>query len=394
VFSNRIQSSLEPNALARALSSSKSSGKSVIDLTESNPTRVGLQYPDDFLQPLADARGLTYAPHPLGLDVARAAVAADYARQRVEIPASRVVLTASTSEAYSILFKLLCNAGDEVLVPRPSYPLFEHLTRLDSVTPIAYDLEYHETWSVDIESVRRAFSPRTRAALLVSPNNPTGSFVKDTELRQIATLCAEHRAAIIADEVFSDYELERDAAANRGQVLRQHDALGFALGGLSKSIGLPQAKLAWLGVGGPGAVVDEAMARLEIICDMYLSVSTPIQLAAAGLMQRGAPVRLQIQDRVRANYRTLLERAAATRSCRVLRAEGGWYAVIQVPSLSTEEDLVLSLVTHHAVVAHPGYFFDFPRESYLIVSLLPPAAAFEDGIGRVFGHFDCTPVQS
>jgi aspartate/methionine/tyrosine aminotransferase len=393
VFSNRIQNSLEPNEFSRALRQAQSTGKPLIDLTESNPTRAGLQYPDDLLTLLGDVRGLTYAPRPLGLDVARDAVARDYARRQLAVPSNRIVLMASTSEAYSVLFKLLCNPGDEVLVPRPSYPLFEHLTRLDSVTPVAYDLEYHDRWNVDVDSMRRAFSPRTRAALLVSPNNPTGSFVKPSELSDIVRLCTQHSAAIIADEVFADYELDGETA-NRGQLFAHDDVLGFSLGGLSKSVGLPQAKLAWTALSGPDALVAESLARLEIVCDMYLSVSTPIQLAAAGLLERGDSIRRQIQTRVRTNYQTLLDRAATTRSCRVLHAEGGWYAVIQVPSLSTEEDLVVSLVTDHAVVAHPGYFFDFPRESYLIVSLLTPTAMFGDGIGRIFGHFDCSLKQS
>jgi aspartate/methionine/tyrosine aminotransferase len=386
VFSTRIAADLAPNRLAQALERARSEGRPIIDLTESNPTRAGFNYPPDLLAPLAHPRGLTYAPQPFGLLDARRAVAADYARRGVSIAPDCIVLTASTSEAYSLLFKLLCDPGDEVLVPRPSYPLFEHLTRLDAVAAKPYDLEYHGAWSIDIESVERAFTPRTRGLLVVNPNNPTGSFVKPAELDRMAQLCAAHQAAIIADEVFADYELAPGAARGSAQVLTRRDVLAFSLGGLSKSIGLPQAKLGWIGVGGSDAVVGSALDRLELACDTYLSVSTPVQAAATELLDRGAFVRRQIQPRVAANYRHLIERSAATPACRVLGAEGGWYAVVQVPSLRPEEELVLDLLTADRVLAHPGYFFDFPRESYLVVSLLVPEPLFAEGVSRVLAR--------
>jgi aspartate/methionine/tyrosine aminotransferase len=296
------------------------------------------------------------------------------------------VLTASTSEAYSVLFKLLADAGDEVLVPRPSYPLFDHLTRLDLVTASPYDLEYHGSWSIDVGSVERALTPRTRALLLVSPNNPTGSYVSARELEQLATLCASAGVAIIVDEVFADYELRAGAAAGAGRVMDCGDVLAFSLGGLSKSAALPQAKLAWIAATGPDAVVAEALERLEIICDTYLSVSTAIQLAASHLLERAPAIRAQIQTRIAANYRQLVERVAAMPACSVLRADGGWYGVLQVPSFASEEEVVVDLVTKAGVLAHPGYFFDFPRESYLVVSLLTPHAAFAEGLDRILRH--------
>jgi aspartate/methionine/tyrosine aminotransferase len=360
----------------------------LIDLTESNPTRAGFEYPPDLLAPLGEARGLRYAPSPLGAMDARRAVAADYERQGVTVLPERIVLDASTSDGYSLLFKLLANEGDEVLVPRPSYPLFDHLTRLDLVVTRYYDLDVHGSWSIDFASLERAITRRTRAVLVVSPNNPTGSFIAADELDRLAAICAPRDIAIIADEVFADYELEPGAASRAGRVATRRDVLSFALGGLSKSVGLPQVKLGWMAVGGPDRLAAEALERLELVCDTYLAVSTPVQLAAAELLHRGAAVRSQIASRIVANYRALQTAVAGAPSCRVLRSEGGWYAVLQVPSLESEEDLVLRLLAD-GVLTHPGYFFDFPRESFLIVSLLPPEASFADGVSRVLRHFDC-----
>jgi len=389
VFSSRIPTDLTPNPLTAALRAARADGRVLVDLTESNPTRAGFDYPPDLLAPLGDARGLCYAPSPLGTLDARRAIAADYARQGISVEPRRIVLTASTSDGYSLLFKLLADAGDEVLVPRPSYPLFDHLTRLDLVATREYDLDIDGSWSIDFTSIERVLTPRTRAVLVVSPNNPTGSFVTAHELERLAALCAPRGIAIIADEVFADYELEAGAAGRAARVTTRTDVLSFALGGLSKSVGLPQVKLGWMAVGGPDRLVDEALERLELICDSYLAVSTPAQNAVAGILERGAAVRAQIAARVVANYRTLQTMTAGASSCRALPAAGGWYAVLRVPSLEPEEDLVLRLLAD-GVLTHPGYFFDFPRESYLIVSLLPSEAVFADGLSRVLRHFDCT----
>ena len=394
MFSARVQADLAPNRLARAVEEACAAGRPIIDLTESNPTRAGFDYPADLLAPLGDRGGLAYSPRPLGAPGARRAVAADYARRGRAVSPDHLVLTASTSEAYSLLFKVLCDPGDEVMVPRPSYPLFEHLTRLDAVAAVPYDLEYHGAWTVDLDSVERAFSPRTRAVLIVSPNNPTGSFVKPPELDRIAALGARHDAALIVDEVFADYELVEGAARHGAQVLARGDVLVFSLGGLSKSVGLPQVKLGWIAVGGPGMRVAHALARLELACDTCLSVSTPVQMAAAALLERGAAVRRQIQSRVRTNYRHLMARAEATPSCHALRAEGGWYAVVHVPSLRSEEELVLGLLEEEGVLIHPGYFFDFPRESFLVLSLLVSEPVLRDGTSRIFRHFDLRSAGS
>jgi aspartate/methionine/tyrosine aminotransferase len=270
--------------------------------------------------------------------------------------------------------------------------LFDHLTRLDLVIPRHYDLDIHGAWSIDFASVERALTARTRAILLVSPNNPTGSFASREELDRLGEICAPRGIAIIADEVFADYELEPGAASRAGRAAARHDVLSFALGGLSKSIGLPQVKLGWIAVGGPNHLAAPALDRLELICDTYLAVSTPVQLAAPALLERGAAVRRQIAARVQANDRALRGSVAATSSCRVLPAAGGWYAVLQVPSLEPEEELVLRLLSD-GVLTHPGYFFDFPRESFLVVSLLPPETSFAGGVSRILRHFDCNAGQ-
>jgi len=402
VFSNRTPHHLAPNRLAKALAERHAEGRPLIDLTESNPTRVGLDYPHDLLAPLADPAALGYDPQPFGAKDARLAVAKEYARHGLDVAPERIVLTASTSDAYSLIFKLLADAGDEVLVPRPSYPLFEHLTRLDLIAARPYDLEYHGQWSIDFASVERALGPfdsaqgrpRVRAVLVVSPNNPTGSFIRRDELDRLAALCAPRDVAIIADEVFADYELEDDARASAGRVVEHADVLSFALGGMSKSVGLPQVKLGWIAVSGPTTMVATALERLELICDTYLAVATPVQTGAARLLKAGAAIRRQIGDRVRANYRWLQASATAAPACRVLRSDAGWYAVMQVPALESEEDLVVRLLAADGVLAHPGYFFDFPRESFVIVSLLPRASDFASGVGCLLRHFDCSPANT
>jgi aspartate/methionine/tyrosine aminotransferase len=382
-LSARIQSDLSPNRIATTLARLREEGQAILDLTESNPTRAGFSYPPDLLAPLADARGLVYAPHALGLFEARRSVANEYLRRAIHIDPSRIVLTASTSEAYSLLFKVLCDPGDEVLVPRPSYPLFEHLTRLDGLAAVPYELEYHGTWSIDFSTIERAISPGTRAILIVSPNNPTGSFIKHDELQQLSARCVDAEIAIVADEVFADYPLSDEAAAASGQPLHLERGLVFSLGGLSKSVGLPQLKLGWIALAGDQGRLEPALKRMEIACDTYLSVATPVQHAADDLLRAGGAIRRQIQSRIATNYAELGRRLKEAPACRLLSAEGGWYAVVQVPTLRSEEDLVVDLLISDRLYVHPGYFFDFPRESFLVVSLLTPESSFADGVGRM-----------
>jgi aspartate/methionine/tyrosine aminotransferase len=379
-FSGRVPHDATRNALTRALEALRVEGEPIIDLTESNPTRAGIPYPADILHALASDRSLRYDPHPLGLGSARAAVAADQLRRGARVDPDRVVLAASTSEAYSWLFKLLCNPGECVLTPRPSYPLFEHLTRLEGIRAEAYDLEYHGRWTIDFDAVARA-PDDTRVVVVVSPNNPTGSYVKEDELRQLVKICRDRRWAIVADEVFADYAL--DANAPLTDIASRGDVLAFTLAGLSKTVGLPQLKLGWIVVGGPAADRDAALAALELVADSYLSVATPVQLAVPALLRSGASIRAAIQDRIGRNLRALRATARSFPACDLLCTEGGWSAVIRVPSTRSEERLVLDLLERERVLVHPGYFFDFPREAYLVVSLLPLEGTFADAVARV-----------
>lgn len=381
MFSTRTPSDLTPNRLTLAERAIRAGGARPIDLTETNPTRVGLSYPDQLVGALAAREALGYEPQPFGLPGARELVAAEIAAGGPAVDPSRVVLTASTSEAYAYLFKLLCDPGDEVLVPVPSYPLFEHLTRLELVAVRPYPLDVHGTWSIDAHAVEAAVTPRTRAVLVVSPNNPTGSVITRGDLQALARLCASRGLALVGDEVFSDYPV--DPRPDRARVLDQDEALTFSLGGLSKSAGLPQMKLGWMAAGGPAPLVEAALARLEIICDTFLSVSTPVQRAAGALIEAGRGVRAQILERVTTNLRVLQALAAAHPACSVLRVEGGWSAVVRVPATRTEESLVLDLLERDHVLAHPGYFFDFPHEAFVVVSLLPRLADFKDGATRL-----------
>jgi aspartate/methionine/tyrosine aminotransferase len=396
MFSSRVSGAHQLNQLSIAVAAHRAQGLALLDLTMANPTTVGLRYPNDLLTPLASAAACTYRAEPFGLRTARQAVAADYARRGTSVAEDRIVLTASTSEAYSLLFKLLCApSGDDVLVPAPSYPLFDHLSQLDGVGSRPYGLEYQGRWELDTLSVDEAWTDRTRAVLAVSPNNPTGSVLSDAECAALASRCADRDAALIVDEVFADYLL--DAATPDSQVratlpltpdrtVAAPEALTFRLGGLSKSAGLPQVKLGWIAVEGPEPLVSQALERLEWICDTYLSVGTPVQVAAPALIEAGAAVRAQIQDRSRGNYAALQRAAADHPSVEVLPVDGGWSAVLRVPSNWREEDLVIALLRERGVLVHPGFFFDFSHEAFLVFSLLPEPSVFRDGVARVMEH--------
>ena len=386
MFSHRLPPYTEPNALSRAVETLRVEGVPFVDLTESNPTRVEIPYPKDLLTSLADPAALRYEPSSFGLASARRAVAEDQRRRGVTVDPAHVVLTASTSEAYSWLFKLLCNPGDGVLVPRPSYPLFDHLTALEGVRAHPYAIEYHGQWEIDVESLAAA-PLDIRALLVVSPNNPTGSFLSAEEFQRVSALCRHRKWALIVDEVFADYPLE--ASHPLTDVAVRSEVLCFTLAGLSKTIGLPQLKLGWCIAGGPAAERDAALAALEVIADSYLSVGSPVQVAAPILLGSGASIRASIQARIRRNLSTLRAIAAGFPASEVLRADGGWSAVLRVPSTRGEESLVLDLLRAERVLVHPGYFFDFPREAYLVVSLLPPEESFTDAIARLLRFAQC-----
>jgi len=381
MFSTRVPADLAPNALTAALTSHRRAGRTLFDLTATNPTTAGIPYPADVLAPLSNPEGRIYRPEPFGLRSAREAVCRDLARLGTSVAPEQVVLTASTSEAYSLLFKLLCDAGDEVLIPSPSYPLFDHLLSLDGVGASRYRLDYHGRWTVDVDSLDAAWTPAVRAVLAVNPNNPTGSVLSDAELDLLSERCAARGAALIIDEVFADYPLGPPRVATTSE--RVNSALTFRLGGLSKSAGLPQVKLGWIAVDGPRELVREALARLEIICDTYLSVSTPVQIAAGALIESGAHARAAILERIRQNHARLVVVAAAAPSIELLHADAGWAAVLRVPATRSEEDVVMDLLVHQSVLVHPGYFFDFDREAFLVVSLLPRPEVFAEGVGRL-----------
>jgi aspartate/methionine/tyrosine aminotransferase len=379
-FSQRVPSDLRPNRLAQARARL---GESGFDLTESNPTRCDLPYPDDLLQTLTDPSGLRYEPDPRGMATARQAIADWYRRAGIEVVPERIVLTASTSEAYSFLFRMLADPGDSILVPSPSYPLFDQLAGLDGVRPMHYALDPGDRWRIDPASVG-AIRDHCRVIVAVHPNNPTGSYVHPEDAGRLTGLCIDHELALIVDEVFLPYPLH--GAGRGGRSFADTTAcLTFTLSGLSKSIGLPQIKLAWIVTSGPQDEVEEALERLEYVADAYLSVNTPIAVALPELLRRCEPVRDAISTRCRENLARLHRLAAALPHVTVPPADGGWSAVLRIPNVVDEEDLVLELLEQHDVAVHPGFFFDFPADGFLVVSLLPPEPIFAEGVRRMFG---------
>ncbi len=383
MLSTRTGIRREPNALALALEARRAARAPVLDLTLSNPTRAGLPYARaEILAALADPGSLVYAPEPFGLAAARAAVSEWWTEQRIALVPERVALCASTSEAYGFLFKLLCDPGDEVLVPQPSYPLFEHLARLDAVRLVPYRLAYDGAWHIDFDSLDRARTPRTRAVLVVSPNNPTGSYVKRDELARLAAT----GLPLIADEVFAGYPLSDDAR-RATTALEATDALVFSLGGLSKLAALPQMKLAWICAGGPDALVAEAFARLELVADTYLSVATPVQLALPRLLATRHTVENAIRARSRANLQSLIG-ALAGSAASVLVPEGGWYACVRLPRVADEERWVVDLLERDGVLVQPGWFYDFEDEPFIVVSLITPEAQLASGAAVLRRHVD------
>jgi aspartate/methionine/tyrosine aminotransferase len=385
MFSRRTAWDRSSNRLAEALEKRRLAGAPILDLTETNPTDVGLSYPPEILASLAHPASSGYQPDAAGMRSAREAVTEVFARRGLAVPPEDIVLTASTSEAYAWLFKLLGDPADEVLVPRPSYPLFEFLTQMESLSPVPYDLAFDGSWVLDVESLERRVTERARAVVTVSPNNPTGSYLKQAELATLEELCARHHLALIGDEVFAEYPHGDDATRVKS-VLSAEAILTFSLGGLSKLAGLPQLKLGWIALGGPARAKAEARERLELVADTFLSVNTPVQVAAAVILREGEKVREQIRRRIAANLSLLRAGCADIASFRLLSCEGGWTAVLQVPAVMTEEEWVLSLLHEQGVLVHPGYFYDFPRPAFLVLSLLPREESFRQGVSRILAR--------
>jgi aspartate/methionine/tyrosine aminotransferase len=382
-YSSRLHWDLAPNRLTRLIEERRTAGAPILDLTESNPTAAGFAYPsDEILAALADPRALRYEPAAAGIPTAREAVSEYYAGR---VPPDRILLTASTSEAYSFVFKLLADPGDEILVPRPSYPLFDFLAALDNVRVVQYPLVYGAAWTIDFDALARAMTPRTRAVVLVNPNNPTGSFLKQDELAPLVALCRDHSLALISDEVFADYALDASPRLVRS-LTSLDEVLTFCLSGLSKVAGLPQLKLGWIAAGGPERDRKQAFERLELIADSYLSVSAPVQWAAPALLDARGKLQDQILARVRSNRSFLAEQIGPDSPWRLLATEGGWYATLEAPRIQTEEEWALSLLADDGVLVQPGFFFDFEREAFLVLSLLTAEDVFREGVRRILSR--------
>ena len=386
MFSSRFHWDFHQNRLTQLLAEKRRAGATILDLTESNPTHAGLIYPPDMMRAFDNPRALDYLPAPAGALGAREAVAAYYAERGSPVSVGSILLTSSTSEAYAYLFKLLANPGDNVLVPRPSYPLFEYLATMESIEVRQYPLTYQGAWTIDLDGLNAAIDDRTRAIVVVHPNNPTGSYVKRGELDALVRVCRERELALISDEVFSDYDFAPDPH-RAGTLATVTGCLAFAMSGLSKIAGLPQMKLGWIAVSGPAELRTEAFEKLEWIADTYLSVSTPVQCAARALLEAGEQVQMQIRERC-ATHLSLAREALAGSSGNILAVEGGWYITVQVPRVRSEEEWTLELLERENVLVQPGFFYDFDSEAYLVVSLLAAPEVFREGIARLRRQLD------
>jgi alanine-synthesizing transaminase len=383
MFSERTNWRLAQNRFTQAVEEARSSGVKVLDLTASNPTRVGLEYDSAaILGALGSQRALDYDPQAKGLRDAREAVAAYYRGEHGirDLDAERIVLTTSTSEGYSFVFRLLCNAGDELLVPKPSYPLFEFLADLQDVKLAPYPLLYDHGWQIDFPSMEKAVTERTRGVVVVHPNNPTGSYVHAEEMRDLNGFCRTRGLALIVDEVFLDYRFKEQT---RQSFAGNEEVLTFTLSGLSKISALPQMKVAWVVTSGPKSVVGEAMGRLEVIADTYLSMNAPVQWAMPALLEQRRDIQGQLLGRVQKNLAELDCQLAGQQACQRFNVEGGWYAVLRVPVTRSDEELAITLVREKSVVVHPGHFYDFPRDGYLVLSLITAESEFREGMRRV-----------
>lgn len=388
MFSHRTAWKLAPNRFTETQKEVASTGVPIVDLTVSNPTRIGIHYDaEEVLQAFANPQAMDYDPQPKGLRSARQAVAKYYREQHEEfdLDPESLVLTTSTSEGYSYIYRLLCNNDDEVLVPKPSYPLFEFLADLEDVKLVSYPLIYDHGWQIDFPSLYRMVNHRTRVVVIVHPNNPTGSYANEAEHRALNDFCHEYNLALIVDEVFLDYPHDgtprRTFAANKG-------ALTFTLSGVSKVSGLPQMKLAWIAVSGPPEVACAALERLEVIADTYLSVNTPTQLATSVLLEQRKHVQPLLLDRVRVNLGELDRQLAKQKACERLLVDGGWYAILRVPVTQSDEDLAIDLLRNCSVLVHPGHFYDFPNDGHLVVGLIAPPRDFCMGVAKVLAFLN------
>lgn len=382
MLSKRTSWDFSLNPLSRLLARKRNAGDDVLDLTESNPTRVGLDYPqEEIFAAQRDRNILLYEPNPHGLATAREAIAQYYAERGQTVSPSDVLLTSSTSEAYAFLFKTLMDPGDRVLLPRPSYPLFDDIARLEAIGIDHYRLVHDGSWSLNTDSIEQAITPRTKAVLAVHPGNPTGSFIDASEYERLVEICSRRELALIVDEVFLDYPI--DAPTNRaGTFAGEQRAVTFVMSGLSKVAGLPQMKLSWIWMGGPSELKNEARSRLEHVSDVFLSVGTPVQHGLEHYLALSRRIQSSIAMRIMSNYRSLQETFQGS-PVTVLDAEGGWYVIVRLPAVCSSEEWALRLLRDHDVHVHPGYLFDFATGPFLVMSLLPAKANFRAGIRRL-----------
>jgi len=385
MFADRTNWNLDANRLSEALARHRAIRRPLLDLTASNPTECGFDYDRPaIMRALSDADALDYKPDPKGLETARQAVAAYYAARGNEVSIENIFLTTSTSEAYSFVFRMLCNPGDELLIPTPSYPLFEFLADIQDVKLMRYPLVYDYHWQIDFHALEQAITSRTRGAIVVHPNNPTGHFCKPEDLTRLNEVCSARQMALIADEVFLDFAL---TGAQPLSFATNTGALTFTMSGLSKISGLPQMKTAWLITTGPEHLRKQALARLEVIADTYLSMNAPMQLATPVFLEQRRGFQKQLMTRVRRNLSELDRQLAGQKSCSRLRMEGGWNTVLRVPATRSDEELAIELLATRDVYAHPGHFYDFPSNGYLIVSVITPEPEFAKGIERLLSIF-------
>ncbi len=382
MFSSRTDWNTAPNRLSGLAAEKRLRGETIIDLTESNPTKCEFSYPfREIISALNTPSIASYQPEPFGLLSARKAIAEYYAEQGNAIKPEQIILTSSTSEAYSFLFKLLCNFGDEVVFPQPSYPLFEYLCRLNDITLRNYRLDYDGEWHIDFESLQKQFTEKTRAIVLVHPNNPTGSYLKQNEFDRVCSLADKNSFSIITDEVFGPYYIL--PSIHRAHILNsQSPVLSFSLNGISKLLGLPQLKLSWIVAHGSSLHTTEALKRLEIISDTFLSVNTPVQLALPKLLYDFSDIGNQIRTRIQTNYR-LLQNIFMGSTISVFRVEGGWYAILQLPRKNNDEDWAEQILIKKNIIVQPGHFYDFERESCIIVSLLTISKIFKGSLEEI-----------
>ena len=384
MFSSRTEWDLARNRYTEVLDQQRQAGREVLDLTASNPTTIGLQYGDDhLLRALANREALRYQPTQQGLSSARAAIAEYYQEQGIRVAADDLILTTSTSEAYSFVFRLLCNPGDTVLIPAPSYPLFDFLAELNDVKLASYELVYDHGWQIDFQSLQNARrkaesqGSRCRAVMALHPNNPTGNYVKPHEAIELSSFCAANELALIVDEVFLDYSLQSPLPTS---FAANAEALTFTLSGLSKISALPQMKVAWTVVSGPAAKKSEALARLEVIADTYLSMNAPVQYAIPEMLAQRHGIQQQLMQRVRTNLAVLDTELARQSLCKRLAVDGGWYVLLRVPVLGSDEDLVVAMLSATGVLLQPGHFYNFPSDGHLVASLITPSDEFSRGI--------------